>query len=302
MSKHGHENYLRTYVLHDAPLADVPLDGIRRLLAKAGDDEERRLLLRRAAEVWRAQERNSRPRGWPNQFHRLFRAWWKILPRAEALTTLREIIDRVLEKPDSEVHGQVGPARFTSTYALEIFQSFDLLSELDQERAQQLVGAHPGLATALERYPKGLQSIEEEAEAERAKMPPCDPNQRGGFVMGGRQEDLDYGWALLEAEKTRDFSKPLEYAGARYREDSDSENPNNASKAFWPSGAMYQTIFYKMGKTLGQAAGLKVDSVPDAELRLFAQIELAAALCGLPELASMTHPMPRQRPWPIRNR
>jgi hypothetical protein len=63
MSKHGHENYLRTYVLHDAPLADVPLDGIRRLLAKAGDDEERRLLLRRAVEVWRAQERNSRPGG-----------------------------------------------------------------------------------------------------------------------------------------------------------------------------------------------------------------------------------------------
>ena len=302
MSEHGHENYLRIYVLQDATLADVPLDGIGYLLAKARDDEERRLLLRRAAEVWRAKKRNLRPGAPPNRFRSLFRAWWKILPRAEALTPLREIIDRVLEKPDSGVHGQIGNARFTSIHALEIFQSFDLLSELDQECAQRVVGAHPELATALGRYPRGLQSIEEEAEAERAKMPARDPNQRGGFIMGGGQEDFDYGRVLIEALNTGDFAKPLEYAAARYRDDSDPENPNEAPKAFWPSGAMYRTIFYQMGKTSGQAAELKLDSVPDSELRLFAQIELAAALGGLPKLASMSQRMPRQRPGPIRNR
>ena len=109
-------------------------------------------------------------------------------------------------------------------------------------------------------------------------------------------------FSSTEAINTGDFAKPLEYAAARYLEDSDPENPNKAPKAFWPSGAMYRTIFYQMGKTSGHAAELKLDSVPDAELRLFAQIELAAALCGLPELASMTQRMASQRPGPIRNR
>jgi hypothetical protein len=301
MSQHGHDDYLRTYVLHDAPLDAVPLDGIRHLLAKEQDEDKRRVLVRRAVQVWGARDRNRTQHPPRDQFLFFFRATWKILPAAEALATLREMIDRILREPDSGVNGRVGEARFTSTHAIQLFESFDLLWELDRERAQELIETHPELARALERYPKGLLSMQEEAEAERRKMPPPDPKRRGGFIIGGsRPEDLDYGRALLGAQNTGDFTKPLEYAAARYREDANPDNRNSAPKAFWPSGAMYRAIFYDMGKALGEAAEPKLDSVPDAELRLFAQIELAAALCSFPELTCMTQHLPGWRARPIR--
>lgn len=286
MCEHGHEEYLRTYVLHDAPLIDVPLSGIAHLLSATKNEQERLALLRRAIEVCRVTERNPRMGASLHQFHLLFQQWWKILPREEALATLREIVGRILENSDSEIRGQIGDARFTSCQALHLFQSFDVLLELDPERAEQLAVAHPELAAALERYPRGLQSIEEEAKVNSAKMPPREPNQRVGFGRMGGKKSLEYGWALFEAEKTGDFSKPLEYAAARYREDSDPKNPNMASKAFWLSGAMYQAIFYRMGKTSRQDVAVNMDVVPDAELRLLAQIELAAGICALPELRS----------------
>jgi len=127
-----------------------------------------------------------------------------------------------------------------------------------------------------------------------SKMPPRDPKNGSGFVMGG-QADFDYGWALLDSERTGDFTKLLEHAAGRFREDTDSNNLNTAPKAFWPSGAMYRTIFYRMGKLLGEKAAQRLDSVPDPDLLLFAQIELAAGLCGLPELAGITHRLPAPR-------
>lgn len=297
--EHGHTGYLLTYVLHDAPLADVPLDGIQYLLSNVTGDDDRLSLLRRAVEVWRANRHDSPIR--LDQFQFIFRAWWKILPRAEALATLTEMIDQILITPDSGVNGQIQDAQFTSIHALELFQYLDLILELDRDRAGPLIEAHPELAEASKRYPEGMRSIHQEAEDERAKMPPRDSNAPGGFVMGGGPDDMDYGWALLRAEKTRDFSEPLKYAHSRYRQDIDVKNPNTASKAFWPSGAMYQTIFFRMARAAGEEAALKIDAVPDAELRLFAQIEFAAGLCGMPELASMTQHIPRRRPLPIRN-
>jgi hypothetical protein len=46
----------------------------------------------------------------------------------------------------------------------------------------------------------------------------------------------------------------------------------------------YRTILYKAGKRLGKDAVVYLEAIPDADLKLFAQIELVAALTGLPEL------------------
>ena len=91
------------------------------------------------------------------------------------------------------------------------------------------------------------------------------------------------------------FSQPLIHAVATYLEDHDGENPNTAPKPFCPTTAIYQTIIHQMGQRLREAAILELDSIPDAELRLFAQIELAAALCGLPQLNSITQRRPQRR-------
>jgi hypothetical protein len=47
---------------------------------------------------------------------------------------------------------------------------------------------------------------------------------------------------------------------------------------------MFCSIIYKAGKRLGEEAIKYVGQIPDADQRLFARIELAAALAGLPEL------------------
>ncbi len=297
MSQHTHADYLRTYLL-EAPLELVSLSGIDFLLRKAADEEERRLLLRRAIQHWRAEEHdwplvNQYPRHSPQIRHRffpLFRQWWTILPRNEAFKLAKEIVHRILESPDSGVNGQIGDALFTSTTALEIFQIFDVLLALDPERTHELVAKHLELGKALQRYPKGLESMEEEAES--AKMPPRGPNQRGCFIIGS---DMNYGRALLEADDTGDFNKLLEYAWNSYREDALSDDPNHAPKAFWPSTSKFRTIFYKMGKRSRETMDENLDSVPDSELRLFAQIEHAAGLCGLPELGSVAMRQPSRR-------
>ena len=69
-----------------------------------------------------------------------------------------------------------------------------------------------------------------------------------------------------------------------YREDIASDGRNQAPKTFWPSTCAFRNILYSAGKCLGPEAGILLDRIPDDDLRLFAQIELAAALAGLPEL------------------
>jgi hypothetical protein len=219
MAKHGHIDYLRTYLLKDAPLPDVPLAGFQLLMQATEDDEERRLFLRRAGEVWRVID--DRRHGRQNiEFFGLFRRHWKILPRKEAKMTLAKVIDQLLAQPDQGVSGSVNEATFRSTHALEIFHLFDLLLELDPERADRLAATHSELAVALKRYPKGQQTIMEEAEAERAKMPKPDPKKRG-YIFGGGSQDMEYGVSLLRASESKNFSEPLKHAAANSREDGD---------------------------------------------------------------------------------
>jgi len=130
--------------------------------------------------------------------------------------------------------------------------------------------------------------MQEEAEAERAKLPSVDSERRGYIVGGSSQAETDYGMSLLRADESGDFSEPLKSAAMAYAEDRNPKNPNQAFKEFWPSGAKYKSIFHRMGKVLGEAAAQKLAGIKDSELRLLAQIELAAGLSGLPEMASMT--------------
>lgn len=57
---------------------------------------------------------------------------------------------------------------------------------------------------------------------------------------------------------------------------------------------MYRNICYQAAKAKGEDAAQNLSLIRDEELRLFAQIELAAALRGLPELRTMMQRMPRR--------
>lgn len=47
-------------------------------------------------------------------------------------------------------------------------------------------------------------------------------------------------------------------------------------------GGAFRTVFYQVAKRLGRDAAKFLDQVPDDDLRLFATIELAAALVSVP--------------------
>ena len=58
---------------------------------------------------------------------------------------------------------------------------------------------------------------------------------------------------------------------------------NLAPKECWPSTYEFRNILFKAGEHMDIAAAKYLDCIPDSDLRLFAQIELCAALAGLPQ-------------------
>jgi hypothetical protein len=88
----------------------------------------------------------------------------------------------------------------------------------------------------------------------------------------------------MQASEDGDFGPAIQHAIEKYREDAAPERPNQAPKEFWPSTSRFRSVLYKAGKQVGENAAVYLELIPDADVRLFAQIELAAALAGLPEL------------------
>lgn len=122
--------------------------------------------------------------------------------------------------------------------------------------------------------------MEEEEESRQRDAP---STGEAGRIMMGSPEDFPYLESLHRSQLDGDFGPPLEYALKKYRHDSNPKDPNLAPREFWPSTSAYRSILYHAGKRLGRDASAYLERVPDDDLRLFAHIELAAALAGLPE-------------------
>jgi hypothetical protein len=147
--------------------------------------------------------------------------------------------------------------------------------------AESLIAGHEQLAAAVRRYPNGVETVRQEAEAKaRSMRTPAG----GSYYFLGAPRDLPYVERLMQASRDGGFAPPLEDALERYREDSAPEHPNRSARECWPSTCAFRQILYNAGKRLGPAAAEYLGRIPDADLRLFAQIELAAALAEMPEL------------------
>jgi hypothetical protein len=96
---------------------------------------------------------------------------------------------------------------------------------------------------------------------------------------------------IAEALAT-DFEAAFRVALDTFAKDTDAENPNSAHKECWPSVSEFRHILFKAGQHQGVEAAKHLDRVPDPDLRLFAQIELCAAIAGLPQLAGLTTQFP----------
>jgi hypothetical protein len=85
MKQHGHDEYLRTYLIGSEDLRNVSIEGLWSLLGETKDQDEQQWLIRRAIQVWRIQTDMAR-RPWEVEqiFLSLFRDYWPVLPRTEA--------------------------------------------------------------------------------------------------------------------------------------------------------------------------------------------------------------------------
>jgi len=213
----------------------------------------------------------------------LFQRQWKLLPPEKALAAVRDIVRDCLAQPDLQVDATLGEAHITSRRESLLFLILGALRRLDPALADSLTASHVQLAAAARRYPNGMDTVQEEAEAERRRSASPEPVGRG-YVFIGRPEDLPYSKTVMQASEDGDFGPPMEDALERYAKDTGAPYSNTVAREFWPSTCAYRGILYSAGKRLGAAAAKYLDQIPDADLRLFAKIELAAALAGLPQL------------------
>jgi hypothetical protein len=268
------------------------------LIHKIEDESQRVAVVRRAVEAWRGS-RDEQDRMSKSDFLRLFGTQWRLLSAEEARELLQEMVGEELERPDELTSaGYPDGIAFTSRREHTLFELLHVLRHLDPSLAESLIGGHEQLARAARRFPKGRETMIEEDEERRRQMIASGQSCEGGFVMSGDPRDMPYMQSMLEASRDGNFEPAIGHTLEKYREDTNPENPNEAPKAVWPSTASFRSILYRAGKRLGSDAAAYLVRIPDDDLRLFARIELAAALAGLPEMpgVQMRRRRPKDRP------
>jgi hypothetical protein len=286
MLDHQHESAAFDYLIRYDEPASFPFGVAAALIQSSRDDDRRLLVLRSCIAAWR-EAREERPFQ-SFQFISLFQSQWKILPLEEADTVAHEIVRTTIEQPDHPVTATYDPegrASITSGQQHTLFQIFHIVRHLDEQLAESLIARHEQLAATVRRFPNGMESVMQEAEARRAEARRSGTG--GGYAMAGSPRDFPYLRTLMQASQDGDFGPAIQHAIERYREDAAPERPNQAPKEFWPSTSRFRSVLYKAGKQIGENAAVYLDLMPDDDVRLFAQIELAAALAGLPELTGV---------------
>ena len=289
MIEHGNADAAFAFVMQYDNLSAFPYSVAGMLMERAGE-QERLALLRRAAEAW-SETHNDR-------FVWLLQYRWKLLPEEEAREIAREIVRVALDQPDKPIKARYDPEgkiEITSFREHTLFQVLHILRHLDQPLAESLLGSHPQLAAAAQRFPYAMETIQQEAEERRKSAgASC-----GGFGMAGNPRDFPYMRALLQGSRDGDFEQAMEHAQQQYQDDAEPEHGNQAPVEFWPSANRFRCILYAAGKRLGEDAGRYLARIDDPNLRLLAQIELAAALAGLPELRGIERQQhrPSVRAW-----
>jgi hypothetical protein len=302
MLAHGHVDTAFDYLLHhdDASFPFAVVGNVIHQFDRHSPEgtDRRRMLLRHAVEVWRRSP--SEPYDHEHRhFVRLFGHFWKEFPPEEALTIARVIVAHAVEEPDTGTSaGYMNEVRFTSHREDCLFQILHVLRHLDSALAQSLIDSHVQLAAAARRYPNGLETMREEAEVEAERRKVDGATCGNGYILAGDPRDFDRQRRLIDATRSGDFKPSIEDAIEKYREDTSPDTRNYAPKEYWPSTGAFRTVFYQAGKHLGSEAARLLEQIPDDDLRLFATIELAAALAGVPEssITQMKQPNPPGSP------
>lgn len=280
MLAHNHVDAAYEYVMQCDPQV-FPFMSIGGVLQRIEGDR-RGLLLGRAVEMWRRIPPDG-PFHERDEFVRVFGHFWKEFPAEEALGIAREIVAKAASEPDNGTSSRYPDGiHFTSALQSTLFLILHVLRHLDPALAGSLIESHNQLAAAAQRYSNGLETMQEEAEAETERRKAEGKACGGGYVLGGSSSDIERGMRLIEARQSGDFEACIQDALDMYAEDTAPETRNHAPKEYWPSVGACRSVFYEAGTRLGSGAAELLPRVPDDDLRLFAMIELAAALAGVP--------------------
>jgi hypothetical protein len=264
-----------------------PFMGLTNLMHVLKKEEDRVAVFRRAAEAWLnhhvdLQDDFFRRMG-RDRFVDMFQWRWELLPVMEAREIAREIVRLALDEPDIPMNFSYGNgAAISSKREDSLFQIFHVLQKLDPQLAESLIAENAQLASITRRYPNGLETVNREAEEQQKNASKQIPDDEKG--VGGDPRDFPFQRSLIAASRDGDFKPAMEHALEKYREDTGQENPNRAPKEFWNSTSRFRKLFFRAGTKLAMAATDYLASVPDDDIRLFAEIELASALAGVDEL------------------
>jgi hypothetical protein len=283
MMEHGNLEAAMELAMRNDDASTFPFSFAGMLMERVSE-QERLALLQRAVEAWR--EAHGDRFVWLIQFVWLFQHRWKLLPEEEAREVVREIVRVTLSEPDKpteSTYDQEGTIKITSLREQTLFQVLHILRHLDQPLLESLLSSHPQFAAAAQRFPSGMESIQQEAE-ERLKS---EGGRRTGFVMSGPSRDSPYLNALMQGSQDGDFEQAMEHAQQQYLSDTASEDQNLVPREFWSSTSRFRGILYAAGKRLGEDAARYLARIDDPDVRLLAQIELAAALASLPEFSGI---------------
>jgi uncharacterized protein (TIGR03435 family) len=297
MFEAGHHDAAMDYLLTGAPDLFYPYDVAARAPGIVKDGRTRAALLRRAIQAARAGRQLTPARLSHHTISELltmFNQHWRALPQEEAGTFVREVVTTILAVPDERGSFTRQGAHFSSARQDLLFTLLGPCRHLEPQLADELVSQHSQLARAASRFPYGWESMYPGwVEGASHLVPPSmetdadlprPPREREPDLEERASHDyltlLDTFLPVAQELRTN-FDRAFAFAGDAYDSDTDPRRPNSAPKACWPSAGAFRSILYKAGSYEGTRAERHLERIPDPDLRLLAQIELAAALAGV---------------------
>ncbi len=292
MLDHGYVADAVAYLSAPVPGEAYPFDAAFSAMGgRSSDDEARLQVFRGAIRAARDQRKSHGGSFGHHRFIHLFTCHWKRLSPDDAKVVVQELVQSIQSEPDQRTNASFASGsqrvHFSSTHERRLFEILSPLRHLDPDLASSVAEEYPQLSAAAERFPYGQESMN---AAMQAELPPI------AHEPVEQPSDIDVGQRLIPMSEAirSEFKDAFTHALDLYASDSDPENFNDAPQECWSSTWEFQKILYKAGRHEGGPAVRHLDRIPDPALRLLAQIELAAALAGLPQLGGRTiRPGPR---------
>ena len=282
MVRHGQVAAAVEYLTRWSDPREFPYHAAHDTIGHTKDEESRRDILRSALQAW-----HSAPTTWRSiaSVLDLFHYHWHLLPEDEARREIRDLVRVIRQHPNEMLTASFGGARgtvnFSSYRPALLFKLLGPITRVDPDLARRVIREDPELAHAAAIYPAGHDSDRDQ---------PVEPPSTEALEQWTREWTgfaLDARFFRLDQEQTSDFRESFDHALRAFARDTSPGRPNAAPRDCWPSAEHFRTILYHAGLYEGAAGARLLDRISDADLRLFAQIELAAGIAGLAQIGGI---------------